>query len=235
MDPLEAMMAPTASRPMLGMTVLVVEDSLFASEALRLLCLRSGARIRRADCLKSARRHLRVYRPTAIVIDMGLPDGSGVELIEQLSRGVPKVGVIVGMSGDIGMEEAALGAGADCFLSKPLTSLGVFQSTILSHMPAEYRIPGPRPVTSEDVEPDQVAYRDDMAHAAEMLREMPDDAVLSYLTQFLRGAAKCAGDRPMQKAVERLAAARDDGAVPGAEVSALAGLLQERIGQRMVI
>lgn len=234
MDPLETMMAPTASRPMLGMTMLVVEDSLFASEALRLLCLRSGARIRRADCLKSARRHLRVYRPTAIIIDLRLPDGSGVELIEQLARAVPKVGVIVGMSGDTGMEEAALAAGADCFLAKPLTNLGQFQATILAHMPQEYRLTGPRALTSEDIEPDQVAYRDDMAHAAEILRGAPDDQVLGYLTQFLRGAAKCAGDRPMQRAVERLDAARDGGGT-GSEMSVLAGLLQERIGQRMAI
>ena len=50
--------SPTAERPLLGLTILVVEDSRFASEAMRLLCLASGARIRRADSLRSARRHL---------------------------------------------------------------------------------------------------------------------------------------------------------------------------------
>ena len=49
---------PRIDRPLFGLTVLVVEDSKFACEAIRLLSLRSGARIRRADCLQSAQCHL---------------------------------------------------------------------------------------------------------------------------------------------------------------------------------
>ncbi len=94
LDPFAPHQTPTAKRPLLGMTVLVVEDSRFASEALRLMCLRSGARIRRADCLRSARRHLQVYRPSVAIIDLGLPDRSGLELIEELNRATPRVGVI---------------------------------------------------------------------------------------------------------------------------------------------
>jgi len=44
-------LVPTPMRPLLGLTVLVVEDSRFASEALRLMCLHSGARLRRESSI----------------------------------------------------------------------------------------------------------------------------------------------------------------------------------------
>jgi CheY-like chemotaxis protein len=116
--------APTPDRPLLGNTVLIVEDSRFASEALRLMSVRSGARIRRADSLASARRHLRVYRPTAVIIDLGLPDGSGLDLIADLAAQLPRIDVILATSGDEALAEAAHAAGADGFLAKPLTRLG---------------------------------------------------------------------------------------------------------------
>jgi hypothetical protein len=62
----------TIRRPLLGITVLLVEDSVYCSEAMRLLSIRSGARLRRADSLKSARRHLRIYRPDVMLVDIGI-------------------------------------------------------------------------------------------------------------------------------------------------------------------
>ena len=113
-DPFTAtVLAPTATRPLLGLTILVIEDSRFACEALRLLCLRSGARIRRADCLRSAKRHLRVYRPSVVIADLGLPDGNGADLIRELVAGDPRVEVVLGMSGDSNGKETAMKAGAD--------------------------------------------------------------------------------------------------------------------------
>ena len=94
--PLALNSTPTAARPLLGLTVLAVEDSLYACEALRLLCMRSGARIRRADCIASAKRHLQVYRPSVILADVGLPDGSGLDLIKHLSAFTPRINIILG-------------------------------------------------------------------------------------------------------------------------------------------
>ena len=104
--------------PLIGKTVLIVEDSRFICEAGRLMCLHSGARLRRADSLAAARRHLNVYFPTIVIIDVGLPDGSGLQLISELVGASPRIGVILLTSGDDLMHHQSLKAGADGFLSK---------------------------------------------------------------------------------------------------------------------
>lgn len=232
---LDLMPAPNALRPLLGLTVLVVEDSRFACEALRLLCLRSGARIRRADCLRSARRHLQVYRPSVVVVDLGLPDGSGADLIAELSIASPRIAVILGISGDDGAEDIAIGAGADGFLLKPISSLTLFQQTVLAALPAERRPSGPRRVETDLIEPDIIAYRDDMALAAEMLGSRADAHMLDYVAQFLSGVARSADDRPLYDAVRGLAEERAVGRPARHQAAEVAGLVQARLDQPMAI
>jgi len=221
---------PTALRPLLGLTVLVVEDSRYACDALRLMCLRSGARIRRADSLASAARHLKVYRPSVVIADMGLPDGSGAELISELDQASARVPVILGTSGDDGMGQVAMDAGADGFLPKPVENLGVFQSAILDHIPQDQHPSGPRLVADDLIEPDPIAYRDDIAHAADVLEARNDPATIAYLTQFLSGIARTAQDKDLAKAV---------GALPKSprheDFTQIAGLLQDRIQGRVAI
>lgn len=225
---------PTPSRPLLGLTILVVEDSRYASEAMRLICLRSGARIRRADCLKSARRHLQIYRPSVVVVDLGLPDGSGLDLIRELSAASPRVGIILATSGDDNCEEDALSAGADGFLAKPLTSLTSFQNEVLSRLPEDRRPPGPRLISEEPIHPDDLAFRDDLAHAADVL-EAGEDATLDYVAQFIGGVARSAHDTILAQAAADLASARAAG-TPGTAVAArIAGLVQERLEQKRAI
>ncbi|WP_386680510.1 response regulator [Loktanella sp. R86503] len=200
--------APTAQRPLLGLTVLVVEDSRFACEAMRMLCLRSGARIRRADTLASARKHLSVYRPTVVIVDLGLPDGSGLALIEQLSHAQPRIDVILATSGNHVSEANVIAAGADGFIAKPIASLAQFQAAILIHLPPDRQPPGPRLVNADQVEPDMVAYRDDLSHVADVLQHDESPQTLDYVTQFLSGVANSAHDRDMLDVVRRLIAER---------------------------
>jgi len=212
-------------RPLTGLSVLVVEDSRFASEAVRLLCLRSGARIRRADCLRTAARHLQTYRPGVAIVDMGLPDGNGAQLIARLAGVVP----VLGMSGDPGTEAAAIAAGADGFLAKPVESLALFQHMILSSLPSSARPLGPRAVPSETVQPDASALHDDLAHVADVLASSSDTGAIDYIARFLAGVARSARDKPLEQAAAALARDHSAGRALAADLARISGLVQDRL------
>lgn len=226
---------PTATRPLLGQTILVVEDSRYACDAIRLMCLHSGARIRRADCLQSARRHLQIYRPSVIIVDMGLPDGSGADLIADLSEAAPRIGAILGMSGDDHMKRTAMRAGADGFLAKPLKSLAYFQTSILERLPEDRRPSSLHAVRDEIINADPLAYQDDMAHIADILAGPNDQRTLDYAAQFLRGVARDAEDTVLAEAAQRLAESRADGTPVTAVAAQVAGIVQTRLEQREAI
>jgi len=226
---------PTADQPLSGLTVLVVEDSRFASEAVRLLCLKSGARIRRADSLASAQRHLAVYLPTIVIVDLGLPDGSGLDLIERLSQSLQRIPVILATSGDDRMFNKAIGAGADGTLAKPIESLAVFQQAVLKQLPSDRRPFGLQVVPTDVVAPDPIAFHDDLAHIAEVLNGTEDAHTLDYAARFLAGVARSAHDQPLEQAAERLANARAMGQAFGTDLARVAGMLQERLENRAVI
>ncbi|MEM7719288.1 MAG: response regulator [Pseudomonadota bacterium] len=195
LEDLVMMQPPTAERPLLGSMILVVEDSRHACEAMRLICQRSGARIRRAESLASAERHLRTYRPRIAVIDLGLPDGSGLALIERLASTEPRLEGIIATSGDESLREAAIKAGADTFLAKPLLSVSQFQQVALALLPDQARHIVVATNAVDDVTPDPISLRDDLSLAAELLRVEADQATLDYVAGFLAGIAKCA-DQP---------------------------------------
>ena len=225
---------PTPARPLLGLTILVVEDSRFACEAMRLLCLRSGARIRRADCLRSARRHLQVYRPSVIIVDLGLPDGSGLDLIRELDRAVPRVGVILGTSGDDGADRAARSAGADGFLTNPVSSLALFQAEVLSRLPPDQRPQGPHVANTDRVTPDLLALHDDLELVANALSD-PAAGSLDYIAQFIGGVARSADDAALADAAASLAQSCARGAPPDDDAARIAGLVRDRLDRKRAI
>jgi CheY-like chemotaxis protein len=227
---------PTPQRPLLGLTALLVEDSRCASEAIRLMCLRSGARIRRADSLRSAHRHLAAYRPAVAIVDLGLPDGSGLDLLSDLANGPDPLPVLLATSGDDGLADAARAAGAHGFLGKPLSSLAGFQDAILSHLPDQARPRGPRVVPADSIAPDAQAYRDDMAHVLDLLSDAgssPD--TLGYAAQFARMAALSAGDACVDKAATMLGDALSQTAPHAAALAQLHALAFDRCDTRAVV
>lgn len=204
----------SAGRVLQGLTLLLVEDSRLASEAMRLLCLRSGARIRRADCHASALRHLRTYRPGVVIVDIGLPDGDGVSLIARLAAMRPRVPVVLGVSGDPDRREAALAAGADGFLAKPVENLAVFQQAILGAMPPEARPRRPWLVPGEALVPDKAALQDDLAYLAGLLAPGMEPRLRAYAAQFLDGLGRVAGEPLLTRAAADLGGVAGEAAIP---------------------
>ena len=194
---------PTSRRPLHGLMVLLVEDSLTAGEAVRLMCITSGARLRRADCMTSARRHLRIYRPDVAIVDMGLPDGDGAELIAELAQANPRTQTIIGLSADPSRATAAMEAGADSFIEKPLNSVAGFQSAILMNLPHHRRPMDIRLLPDLAFEADQRALQEDLIHALELLNNTKDGANSGYLAAFVTGVARTASAPTLEQAAEQ--------------------------------
>ena len=120
-----------------AVTILLVEDSRSASEAIRLFAAESGARVRRADSLHAASRHLAIYRPNVVMVDLGLPDGDGLALVRHLASAATPITAIVALSGHergSWQAEATLAGAAAC-LDKPIPSLRAFQECVLAVLP----------------------------------------------------------------------------------------------------
>ncbi len=210
--------------------MLLVEDSRFASEAVRLLALRSGARIRRADCIASAARHLGTSRAGIAIVDLGLPDGSGLELIARLARAPQRPTVLLATSGQPrdDVEQGALDAGAGAFLPKPIESLAAFQQLILRHMPSDMWPRGLRVVGTETVEPDRLALSEDLAQAERLLGD--ETVPPRFVANFLAGLARTGHDTDLLAATEGLAAVTMEDLRPH-----LRRLIAERLDVRRVV
>jgi CheY-like chemotaxis protein len=196
--------------PLYGLTILAVEDSRYACEALRLIAQRAGARLRRAETLDAARAHLRTYRPDVALVDLGLPDGRGETLIRELVLARPRAGAIIGMSGLPEGRASALAAGADGYLDKPLEGFSAFCALLARFLPervdlSEIAAISPLPA------PDPLALQDDFIRATAALRRAPDRASQRYLAGFLAGIARVTQDDSLASASER--AERDPSAI----------------------
>ncbi|MCC5984341.1 MAG: response regulator [Rhodobacteraceae bacterium] len=104
-------------------TILLVDPSRACADAVRRLLRGLGARMRRADDMAGARRHLALYRPDAVLVAMGLPDARGEVLIRIMRRAFPPPNPaplrIVAISSFGALAPVARRAGADAFLARP--------------------------------------------------------------------------------------------------------------------
>lgn len=65
-------------------TILLVEDDANILRTNRRILEREGFRVLCAESLEAARVHLATYTPSALVLDIRLPDGSGIDFCEEI-------------------------------------------------------------------------------------------------------------------------------------------------------
>jgi DNA-binding response OmpR family regulator len=100
--------------------ILVVEDHGDTRRALTGLLGHFGHAISAADTVKSARAFLKAKRFDAIVSDVGLPDGSGYDLIREAKRRQHLTGVALTAHGEYDDVQRGFEAGFDYHLTKPI-------------------------------------------------------------------------------------------------------------------
>ena len=106
---------------MTGQRVLMVEDDRHILRALAPALSVSGYRVTAVATVASALEQIAACAWKAAVVDLGLPDGEGGELIEPLrAAGVPVV--VITARPDPPARASALGRGATAFLRKPFAT-----------------------------------------------------------------------------------------------------------------
>jgi two-component system, OmpR family, KDP operon response regulator KdpE len=99
--------------------ILIVEDEPEIRRFVRLTLASEGHEVHEAEGLKRGLIEAGTRRPDLLVVDLGLPDGDGVDLIRELrSWSAAPVIVLSARSGEAD-KIAALDAGADDYLVKP--------------------------------------------------------------------------------------------------------------------
>ncbi|MCZ8218500.1 MAG: sigma-54 dependent transcriptional regulator [Acidovorax sp.] len=131
------MNAPAAS-------ILVVDDEPDLRTLYELTLLREGYRVETASSVQEARDQLKAHRFDAVITDMRLPDGFGMELLQDLRDQQRRERCVV-MTAYGSAENAveALRSGAFDYLTKPV-DLKQFRSVVASAVQGTGGVPPPR-------------------------------------------------------------------------------------------
>jgi two-component system KDP operon response regulator KdpE len=102
--------------------VLIVEDDQGIQDVLRFLAEANGMRVVAANTCDLAIREAESHRPDLAIVDLGLPDRDGIQLIEKL-RTWSRVPIIVLSARTLeSQRQAAFDAGADDYVAKPFSA-----------------------------------------------------------------------------------------------------------------
>ncbi len=101
-----------------GARILVVDDEPAIVRAVRANLDRRGFRVDTAASAQEALEHAQM-RPDLILLDLGLPDGDGLEIIRSVREQSDTPIIVLSARGAEGDKVRALDLGADDYLTKP--------------------------------------------------------------------------------------------------------------------
>jgi len=102
--------------------ILLVDDEPATLIGLTRYLSKAGYTVEEASCLAEAQEAITSHRFHAVILDLILPDGNGIELIRDLRETYPDTAIVVITgAGDIPTAVEAMRRGADNFLTKPIT------------------------------------------------------------------------------------------------------------------
>jgi len=99
--------------------VLVVDDEPQIVRGLKVVLRNAGFDVAGAGTVREALDAVAAHPPQAIVLDLMLPDGSGVEVVSEVRRWSSLPIVVLSAIGDEREKVRALDAGADDYVTKP--------------------------------------------------------------------------------------------------------------------
>ena len=99
--------------------LLVIEDDPAIRRLLRVTLERAGHAVAEAGTAREALSLLPIEKPQVVLLDLGLPDRDGLELVHILKRGGEATLIVVSAREATSEKVAALDLGADDYLVKP--------------------------------------------------------------------------------------------------------------------
>jgi two-component system KDP operon response regulator KdpE len=102
--------------------VLVIDDEVQIRRLLRFTLEEASYTMREAETGQAGLSEVAFRRPDAIILDLGLPDIAGIDVLRRLREWSPVPVLILSVFGEEKNKIAALDAGADDYLTKPFGS-----------------------------------------------------------------------------------------------------------------
>src|SRR5215218_1601918 len=134
-------------------SLLVVDDEPDLRTLYELTLLREGYDVETAGTVEDALLHLKDRTYSAVITDMRLPDGTGLDLLRRLEEtGRREKAIVITAYGSAENAVEALKAGAYDYLTKPV-DLKQFRAVVASALGRSGVAPRPAPDVVRDAEP----------------------------------------------------------------------------------